>query len=117
MIEPHLFIFAFQNYIYKYTQHRATGGCWVITTTVVKICHRHSPKQYCSSPHRRAGRGQQSSLAFKGTCNKKGCPEKSWFWQGKKGVFYTTIEKFLTKACYRLFIKTRAATNDYFYFD
>ncbi len=43
MIEPHLFIFAFQNYIYKYTQHRATGGCWVITTAVVKICHRHSP--------------------------------------------------------------------------
>ncbi len=44
MIEPHLFIFAFQNYIYKYTQHRATGGSWSITTAVVKICHRHSPR-------------------------------------------------------------------------
>ncbi len=44
MIETHLFIFAFQNYIYKYTQHRATGGCLVITTAVVKICHRHSPR-------------------------------------------------------------------------
>ncbi len=43
MIEPHLFIFAFQNYIYKYTQHRATGSSWSITTAVVKICHRHSP--------------------------------------------------------------------------
>ncbi len=54
MIEPHLFIFAFQNYIYIYlyiyiyiyiytSQHRATGGSWSITTAVVKICHRHSP--------------------------------------------------------------------------
>ncbi len=46
MIEPHLFIFAFQNYIYKYTQHRATGGSWSITTTVVKICYRHSPNEH-----------------------------------------------------------------------
>ncbi len=43
MIEPHLFMFVFQNYIYKYTQHRTTGGSWSITTAVVKICHRHSP--------------------------------------------------------------------------
>ncbi len=46
MIEPHLFIFAFQNYIYIYiyiSQHRTTGGSWSITTAVVKICHRHSP--------------------------------------------------------------------------
>jgi len=42
MIEPHLFIFAFQNDVYKYTQHRATGGSWSISTTVVKVCHRHS---------------------------------------------------------------------------
>ncbi len=27
---PHLFIFAFQNYISKYTQHCATGGSWSI---------------------------------------------------------------------------------------
>ncbi len=39
MIEPHLFIFAFQNYIYI-SQHRATCGKLV---GVVKICHRHSP--------------------------------------------------------------------------
>ncbi len=34
MIEPHLFIFAFQNYICVYIsqQHRATGGSWSITT-------------------------------------------------------------------------------------
>ncbi len=56
MIQPHLFIFAFQNYIYKYTQHCATGGSWSITTAVVKIGHRHSPtldfKQhgFCASP-------------------------------------------------------------------
>ncbi len=31
-------------YIYIYiSQHRATSGSWSITTTVVKICHRHSP--------------------------------------------------------------------------
>ncbi len=49
MIEPHLFIFAFQNFIYIYiSQHRATGGSWSITTAVVKICHRHSPISYLS---------------------------------------------------------------------
>ncbi len=37
MIEPHLFIFAFQNYIYIYiyiyiSQHRATCSSWSITT-------------------------------------------------------------------------------------
>ncbi len=26
------------------SQHRATCGSWSITTAVVKICHRHSPK-------------------------------------------------------------------------
>ncbi len=38
-IEPHLFIFAFQNCIYITTLRRS----WSITITVVKICHRHSP--------------------------------------------------------------------------
>ncbi len=50
MIEPHLFIFAFQNFIYIYiyiSQHRTTGGSWSITTAVVKICHRHSPRNQC----------------------------------------------------------------------
>ncbi len=43
-IEPRLLIFAFQNFIYIYiSQQCATGGSWSITTTVVKICHRHSP--------------------------------------------------------------------------
>ncbi len=37
MIEPHLFIFAFQNDIYKYTQHRATGGSWSINTTAEHV--------------------------------------------------------------------------------
>ncbi len=39
MIEPHLFMFVFQNYIYIKicTQHRATA--------VVKICHCHSPNR------------------------------------------------------------------------
>ncbi len=30
-------------YIYKYTQHHATGGSWSIITAIVKTCHRHSP--------------------------------------------------------------------------
>ncbi len=61
MIEPRLFIFAFQNYIYKYTHHRTTGGSWSITTAVVKICHRHSPSDTCAThrsrvPRRSSGR-------------------------------------------------------------
>ncbi len=46
MIEPHLFIFAFQNYIYIYIYITTPPTCssWSITTAVVKICHRHSPK-------------------------------------------------------------------------
>ncbi len=35
---------------------------------------------------RREGRGQQSSLAFKGTWTKMAYWKQSWFWQGKKGV-------------------------------
>ncbi len=36
------------------------------------------------------GRGEQGSLAFKGTCTETG----RCFWQGKRVLFYTTIEKF-----------------------
>ncbi len=52
-------------------------------------------KQYCSSLHGREGRGQQSSLAFKATWTIMAWWKQSWFWQGKEGVFYTTIEKFM----------------------
>ncbi len=48
----------------------------------------------CSSPHGGEGRGEQSSLAFKVTCNKTSCCKQSWVWQGKNCVFNTTIEKF-----------------------
>ncbi len=44
------------------------------------------------APHWREGRGQQNSLAFKGTCTETSCCEQSCFWQGKR-LFYTTIEK------------------------
>ncbi len=40
------------------------------------------------------GRGEQSTLAFKGKCTEMACREKSCFWQGKRVLFYTTIETF-----------------------
>ncbi len=43
---------------------------------------------------RREGRSQQSSLTFKGEWHNTACSDKSCFWEGKKGVFYTTNEKF-----------------------
>ncbi len=42
----------------------------------------------------REGRGQQSSATFKGEWHNTARSEKSCFWQAKKGVFYTTNEKF-----------------------
>ncbi len=50
------------------------------TTDVAKVYENGS------SPHGREGQGEQSSLAFKGTCTETACCEQSWFWQGKKGV-------------------------------
>ncbi len=54
MIESHLFIFAFQNYIYITTpyiyisQRRATGGTWSITT--VTALDAYPPGQSLDSP-------------------------------------------------------------------
>ncbi len=56
--------------------------------------------------HRREGRGEQSSLACKGTCTKMACCVQCCFWQGKKGVVLHYHWEFLTKVCYRLLIKT-----------
>ncbi len=42
----------------------------------------------------REGRGQQSSLAFKGTWTKKQLAENRAEFDRVKGFFYTTIEKF-----------------------
>ncbi len=47
-----------------------------------------------SSSHWREGRGEQSSLAFKGTFNRMGCCKQSWFWQGKYGVFTLPLRHF-----------------------
>ncbi len=46
-------------------------------------------KQYCWSPHRREGRGEQSSLAFKATWTKKQLSENRADFDGKKKVFFT----------------------------
>ncbi len=40
-----------------------------------------------SPPHGREGRGEQGSLAFKGTWTEKGRCEQSCFWLGKRVLF------------------------------
>ncbi len=75
--------------------------CW-LASSVAKV---NSLSENGSSPHGREGRGQKSSLAFKGTCNKTARWKQSWFWQGKKGVVLHYLWEILTKVCYRLFIK------------
>ncbi len=59
-----------------------------------------------SSPLGREGWGEQSSLAFKETCNEMACYEQSCFWQGKNCVVLHYHCEILTKVCYRHFIKT-----------
>ncbi len=47
-----------------------------------------------TAPHRREGRGEQSSLAFKGAWIKTAYWNRADFDQVKRVLFYTTIEKF-----------------------
>ncbi len=47
----------------------------------------------CLSPQGRERQGEQSSLAFKGTCNEMARYEQSCFDMEKRVLFYTTIEK------------------------
>ncbi len=56
----------------------------------VLVCQFHGwSSQYCSSPHGREGRGQQSSLAFKATWTKKQLVENRADFDRVKKLFFT----------------------------
>ncbi len=82
-------------YIFEYSLIIMVNARWLTRQRIWsgRIGNLHI-SMVCSSLHGREGRSQQSSLEFKATWTRSVCWKQSWFWQGKEGVFYTTIEKF-----------------------
>ncbi len=75
-----------------------------IDTTVVPV-YRATLSQRAAQK-RGVGWGEQSTFAFKATCNKTVCYKQSCFWQGKKCVVLHYHWEILTKVYFRFFIKT-----------
>ncbi len=75
-----------------------------IDTTVVPV-YRATLSQRAAQK-RGVGWGNQSTFAFKATCNKTVCSKQSCFWQGKKCVVLHYHWEILTKVYFRFFIKT-----------